>query len=127
MRDIGLLIIRVGLGASMIAHGYPKLLNPDKWGWLGSQMVHLGVNFAPEVFGFLAGFVETFGGLFLLIGLFFRTTNLALAFTMFVAFMYHLNQNDPYGPTSHALELLCVFIGLSLIGPGKFSLAKKSL
>ncbi len=125
MRDLGLLVIRLGLGVSMMIHGYPKLLNTEKWEWLGSQMVHVGVNFAPEVFGFLAAFSEFFGGLFLVLGVLFVPVNLLLFTTMFVAFTYHLNQGDAYSQTSHSLELMIVFLGLCFTGPGKLSLRKR--
>lgn len=125
MPSIGLLVIRIFLGASMIAHGYPKLANPAKWEWLGSQMMHIGVNFGYEFFGFLAGSSELLGGVLILSGLFFRPANIVLAFTMFIAFMFHLNQGDGYSATSHSLELFGVFVGLSLIGPGKYSFKKK--
>ncbi len=124
MAAAGLLIIRIFVGISMIAHGYPKLTDTDRWEWLGSQMVHVGVNFGYEVFGFLAGFAETIGGLFFLIGLFFRPSCIALVFTMFIAMMYHINQGDPYNSTSHSLELLGVFLGFALIGPGKYAIKK---
>ncbi len=127
MKDIGLVIIRLGLGISMMVHGYPKLFNPEKWEWLGSQMVHVGINFAPEVFGFLAGFAEFFGGLFLVLGVFFIPSCLLLAFTMVVATLYHLNQDDGYNQISHSLELLIVFVGLCFTGAGKISLGKKRL
>ncbi len=124
MAAVGLLIIRVFIGISMIAHGYPKLTSTERWEWLGSQMIHIGINFGYEIFGFLAGFVETIGGLFFLAGLFFRPSCIALVFTMFIAMMYHVNQGDPYSATSHSLELLAVFLGFAFIGPGKYAIKK---
>ena len=47
-RDIGLLVLRTGIGGMFIMHGLPKLMGgPDKWMMLGGVMKSLGVDFAP--------------------------------------------------------------------------------
>ncbi len=125
MKDLGLFIIRLGLGLSMMVHGYPKMFNPEKWEWLGSQMVNVGIDFAPSFFGFMAAFSEFFGGLFLVLGVFFVPTNLLLFITMFVAMMFHLNQGDDYTKVSHSLELMFVFLALCFTGAGSFSLRRR--
>ncbi|MCB9094989.1 MAG: DoxX family protein [Halobacteriovoraceae bacterium] len=122
--SVGLLVIRLGIGISMMAHGIPKLFSPEKWEFLGSQMTNLGVNFGFQIFGFLAGFAEGVGGLLIVLGLFFRFANAALVFTMIVAVMYHINLGHDFNQTSHAVELLVVFVGLMLTGPGTLSLKK---
>ena len=55
-------------------------------------------------------------------GLFYRPAAFMLAFTMFVAMMTHLAKLDPWGRVGYPMELMFVFIGLLLIGPGRFSL-----
>lgn len=119
--NLGLLIIRLGLGGSMIVHGVPKLFGPEKWQYLGSQMQHIGISFMPEFFGFMAGFTETIGGLFLLIGLLTRTSCAFLAFTMLIAMLTHIGKGDGFGLSSHAMELGIVFIALIVMGPGFYS------
>jgi putative oxidoreductase len=125
MRDAGLFIIRLALGGSMFVHGYPKLINPEKWEWLGSQMMHIGINFGYEFFGFCSGLVETLGGLLFALGIYFKVSSGLLAFTMFIAMMFHINQGDGYPQISHALELFFVFLGMMFVGPGKYKLLKK--
>jgi putative oxidoreductase len=125
-RNIGLLIIRVGLGVMMMYHGYPKLLgSQEQWEAVGSSMKYLGVTFTPAIWGLLAAVTETFGGFLILIGLAFRPVCLFLMFTMAVASTMHLNNGDGLMIASHALELGIVFLGLVFLGPGRFSVDKK--
>lgn len=126
-KDLGLLILRIGLGLSFIfLHGYPKLVGgPETWEAVGSAMNNVGINFYPTAWGLMAGVVEALGGLFLLLGLFYRPVCLFLAFTMLVAGMNHLAMGDGLMGASHAFELLVVFIGLMFVGPGKYSVDKR--
>ena len=125
-RNTGLLIIRVGLGIMMVYHGYPKLLGgPEQWEAVGSSMKYLGINFTPAIWGLLAAVTETFGGFLLVIGLAFRPACLLLMLTMAVAATMHLKNGDGLMIASHAIELGIVFLGLALIGPGRYSVDKK--
>lgn len=123
---LGLFIIRVGLGAMMILHGYPKLMGgPEKWAKLGKAMADLGIDFAPEFWGFMAAFAEGVGGLLLILGFLFRPATILLLITMLVAAFKHLNAGDTVLDSSHAIELGIVFLGLIFLGPGKYSVDKK--
>src|SRR5690606_16547848 len=118
-KDTGLLILRIGLGLSfLLLHGYPKLVGgPEMWKAVGGAMTNVGIDFYPAFWGFIAGLAEALGGLFLLLGLFFRPTSVFLSFTMLVAALNHLAAGDGMAGASHPLELMVVFIGLILIGP----------
>ncbi|MGJ1436850.1 DoxX family protein [Sphingobacterium siyangense] len=125
-RDTGLLVLRVGLGVMMIMHGLPKLQGgPELWAGVGKSMGNIGIHFMPTFWGFMAAATETVGGLFLLLGLFFRPVALLLAFTMVIAGLMHLSKGDGISGASHAIELCFVFLGLILVGPGKHSVDKK--
>lgn len=121
--NIGLFILRVGLGSLMFLHGYPKLMGgPEGWEKLGGVMSLLGVSAMPAFWGFMAAFAESVGAGLLILGLFTRPSALMLAFTMFVAtFMHHTNGDDFMRVTSRPLELMFVFLGLVFIGAGKWS------
>ncbi|GAB3825517.1 DoxX family protein [Hymenobacter jeollabukensis] len=120
--DLGLLLLRLGLGVMMVVHGYPKLMGgPEKWTALGGEMRHLGINFAPAAWGLAAAIAETIGGQLLALGLLFRWACGALLITMLVAAVSHLAVGEGFGDYSHALENGIVFLGLLLIGPGKYS------
>lgn len=125
-RDFGLLLLRVGLGFMFaFVHGWPKLIaGPAKWTELGGAMRHLGINFAPEIFGLMAALAEFGGGILLILGLLFRPACAALTFTMIVAAVMHLKLQGTLFAAAHPIELGIVFLALIFIGPGRFSLDK---
>lgn len=131
-RDFGLLILRVGLGFMFILHGWPKLLGgPAGWSKLGAAVHAVGIHFSEPlgfmhtVFGFMAAFSETVGGLFLILGLLFRPACILLLCTMIIATAMHARAGDSFmNTTSRPLELAIVFAGLLFVGPGKFSFDK---
>ncbi len=130
-KDLGLLILRVGIGVMFIFHGIPKLLGGPE-GWEG--LAQFGLPFLPEgavsiAFGFAAMATELVGGLLLALGKFHRIVCAALAGTMAVAFSTKLG--DVTSVTDFAknagwpLELLIVFIALFFTGPGRYVLGKR--
>lgn len=122
--DAGLLIIRAGLGICFILiHGLQKLTGGvERWTAIGTTMANLGIDFFPAFWGFMAAFAETFGALLFIIGLFYRPAAFMLAFTMLVAMITHLSKLDPWTKVVYPMELMFVFIGMFLIGPGRYSL-----
>lgn len=126
MRNIGLLLLRIGLGIMFMLHGYPKVFGgPEMWAEVGAYLQNIGISFAPMFFGFMAGIAEFFGGLFLLLGLFFIPSVIFLLIVMLVAAATHLGAGDPFTIYSHSIELAIVFISLLFIGSGKYNLDKK--
>ena len=130
--DLGLLLIRLGIGGSvLVLHGWTKITaGPALWAKLGAAMGHLGIHFLPVFWGFMASLAESLGSTLLILGVFFRPAAACLAFNMFVAALVHLNMpagaaNAGWSGASHALELCAVYLGLFFIGPGKFSLAPR--
>jgi putative oxidoreductase len=122
-KDLGLLILRVGIGLIFIKHGYPKLMaGQEKWIWLGNQMVYVGITFAPAFWGFMAAIAECIGGGMLILGLATRLASFLMASTMLVALLMHINVGDPYVTYSHPLSLLVVFMSLFISGAGAYSL-----
>lgn len=120
--DGGLLVARVWLGATFIVfHGYRKIVNPDGWEKLGANMANLGLDFALAFWGFMAAFTESFGALFLLLGLFTRPVSALLAITMLVATLKHVMADEKF---SYPLEMMAVFVLIAFLGAGKFSLDK---
>lgn len=121
-RDIGLLIIRVGLGAAFVMHGSGKMFHPESWAAIGGNMSNLGISFAPAFWGFMAAFAEFGGGILFVLGFLFRPAALMMAFTMLVALFHHFAAHDGFNTYSHALEVGVVFLGLLFVGPGKLSI-----
>jgi len=126
-RDLGLLIIRIGLGLSLsLLYGLHKITGGiETWTKLGGAMGHLGIHFLPAFWGFMASISEALGGLLVVLGLFFRPACIFIVFTMFVASVMMLSGGEGIEDASHAIELGVVFFGLLLIGPGKYSVDKK--
>lgn len=124
--DAALLLLRLGLGVMMMIHGYPKLIGgPEKWGQLGGSMANLGIHDFPQAWGFAAAFAEGTGGLLLVLGLFFRPACFLLICTMVVAAVRHFAAGDGISGASHAIELGIVFLGLFILGPGRYSIDKR--
>ncbi|HYG37935.1 MAG TPA: DoxX family protein [Cytophagales bacterium] len=124
-KDFGLLVMRIGVGAMMVVHGYPKVLGgPDYWEKVGVNMRNIGVDFLPVFWGAMAAGTEAFGGLLLILGYFFRPTCLLLVFTMIVAAISHFSRGQGVNEASHAIALGFAFFGLMFIGPGKHALEK---
>lgn len=125
-RDLGLLLLRVGIGGMFMFHGWPKLAGgATLWKKLGKAMTHLGIDFAPTFWGFMAAFAEFFGGLLIALGVGFRPALLLLTMTMVVAATTHLMNGERFGKASHAIEAGILFLSLILIGPGKHTLQAK--
>jgi putative oxidoreductase len=79
-QPLGLLILRAALGVIFFTHGYPKLAHANPA--MQAMFVQHGL---PAQFVYLAGVLETFGSLLLLLGLFARAAALLLAIEMCVA------------------------------------------
>src|SRR5882724_6666102 len=74
--DTALLALRFAFGALMIAHGWPKLRNLKATAKSFDQM-----GFKPgALFGSIAAFLETFGGIAIILG--FLTQPIALLFVV---------------------------------------------
>ncbi len=130
-RDAGLLLLRILIGLSFLAHGLPKLMEgPDLWIKLGKSMQFVGVGSYPIFWGLMAALSESAGGFLFLIGFAFRPACLFLLITMTVATVMHFHTIsgsffDKWEVASHAIELGSLFLSLLLIGPGKFSVDRE--
>lgn len=120
--NVGLLVLRIGVGLIFIIHGVPKLMGGvEGWTQLGSTMSIVGISFAPAFWGFMAAATEVVGGLFIILGLLHRPVAVMLVFTMIVAVLMHVTAGDPFTVYSNALKALVVFVALAITGPGVYS------
>jgi putative oxidoreductase len=122
---LALLFFRVTFGTFFIwVHGWPKLAGGlDTWKKVGGAMQHVGLDFWPGFWGFLAAFSESIGcGLFI-IGFCFRPASALLFITLSVAAIMKINtaRGNALFEAAHPLELALVFLTLIFIGPGKYS------
>lgn len=124
--NVGLLLIRLVLGGMFMAFGIPKLkAGSAMWEGIGSAMGHFGLTKFYIFFGLMAALTEAVGGLLIIIGFKFRVATILLAFTMLVASVHLYLSGQEFGMYSRPIELMAVFVGLTLIGAGKYSVDRR--
>jgi len=124
-RNFGLFVMRAGLGVMMFLHGLPKLTEgPAKWESLGANMSHLHIHFFPVFWGFMSAITECIGGLFCVLGLWFRLVSLLMVINFIVAAMALFAGGKDVLGASEAIELAFVFFGFIFLGAGTYSIDK---
>jgi len=115
--NVGTLVLRIGMAALMIPHGYDKLVHfsANKQymvNFLGmGQTVSLGLDI----------FAEFFCACFVLMGLFTRLACIPLLIAMFVA-VWQGHNWEIIGKGEHASLFFMGFLAIMILGPGKISL-----
>ncbi|MGH7570674.1 MAG: DoxX family protein [Gemmatimonadota bacterium] len=106
-------ILRIFAGALYCMHGMPKL-----FGWFGGMGEDGGSAALFSQMG-LAGVLEVFGGLLILLGLFTRPVAIVLALEMLIAFVQaHLPRHIVPYLSGGELALLYMSVWIFLIGNG---------
>jgi len=118
-QPLGLLVLRVAAGIVFVYHGYPKLAH------LGNGMQSFFVQHGlPGYFVYVAGVLEVFGGVLLVIGLFTRPVALLLAMEMGVA-IWKVHSGGGYLAVKDyefPLALGAGCLALATVGAGMISL-----
>ena len=119
---IGLLLLRIVVGAAFIFHGWQKIGSPFHW------MDKLP-NAPPALLQSMAVFAEVGGGALLILGLLTPIATFLLACDMGYALAFvHFPKGDPFVAAGNgssyerALVYLAVSIAVMLVGPGRYSL-----
>lgn len=85
-RNLGLLILRAGVGILFFVFGWQKIAGGEQvWNGVGGAMQFVGISAWPVFWGLMATLAEFAGGLLLAVGLFTRPAAAFLAFTMIMA------------------------------------------
>jgi putative oxidoreductase len=121
------LALRLAGGAIFVAHGAQKLFAAfGGYGLEGTGQFFDSVGLSPGYqMALMAGAVEFFGGLALILGLLVRPAAAALAFAMLVAvFAVHFSKGFflDKGGYEYALAMLAVSVSLVFSGSGRLSL-----
>lgn len=121
--SLGLLVLRVVVGAVFAAHGAQKIFEYTIPGTIGS-FAGMGVPM-PEIAAPFVAFVELIGGILLVLGLFTRLAGVLLAIDMVVALvLVHLSAGLWVGEGGY--EFVAVLgaasLALALTGAGRFSI-----
>ncbi|WP_438036212.1 DoxX family protein [Sorangium sp. So ce204] len=116
--SVGLLALRVVIGAAFMFHGWGKIQAPFSWMPAGAPI--------PGFLQALAALSEFGGGLAWILGLLTPLASLGLAVTMAVAVAFHVSSGDPFvamgGPSWEAAAVyLGISLALLLVGPGRLS------
>src|SRR6266849_660916 len=119
LQPVGLLILRLSLALIFFSHGYPKVAHSAA----GMQefFVQHGL---PGYFVYIAGVVEVFGAILLVLGVFTRAAALLLAVEMGVA-IWKVHSSGGYFAVhvyEFPLALLTACFALSTVGAGSLSL-----
>ena len=117
-QPLGLFALRTTLGLIFLTHGYPKLTRSATA--MQGMFVQHGL---PAQLVYVAGVLETFGGVLLLVGLFARPTALLLAIEMGVAIAKVHSGHGIMALHEYEfpLALLTACLTLATVGPGVLS------
>jgi len=120
--NIGLLILRAGVGLGIATHGYDKFFGGHIADFAKFAVEPMGFP-VPLLFAYLSASAEFAGGLFIAAGLLTRLAAIPLAFNMGVAlFMVHIKHGDPFGKMELAAVYLVGAVAVLLLGPGGLSI-----
>ncbi|UYP19860.1 DoxX family protein [Rhodococcus sp. Z13] len=122
VRDIGILIARLVLGVIFLAHGLQKL---TVWGYDGTKAGFEGMGVpAPAISAFVATWVETLGGIALILGVLVPIFGVLLFLVMAGAFFIVHVDNGIY-VSDGGFELVAALgagaLLLAAVGAGAFS------
>ena len=114
--DITLLVFRIAIGASLMTHGYGKLIrliDGNVW-----SRTHLFFN--EEISLALVAFAEFFCPIFVALGFWTRLFTLPIIYA-FIIIVFDVHIDDPFSKMEKGILFLFSYILIFLIGPGKLS------
>lgn len=110
LQPLALLVMRLVLGAIMVAHGYHKV-----WGGFHHHMDMVGSLGLPRWMAYLSAGTEFFGGIAIVLGLFTRFFTLAFLIEMGVAIWKVHFKNGLTGTGGYEFPLALATIALALL------------
>jgi putative oxidoreductase len=119
LQPLALLVMRLVLGAIMMAHGYHKV-----WGGFHHHMEFVGSLGLPHWMAYLSAGTEFFGGIAIVLGSFTRFFSLAFAIEMGVAIwkVHFKNGLTGTGGYEFPLGLATIAFGLVCFGGGPWGI-----
>lgn len=118
-QDLGLLLLRVALGAVFIAHGWAKW--QDMPGTI-QFFSNLGLS---AMWAYVVATIELLGGLAILLGIWHRLAGYLLAAVMVGAIITVKGSKGFLGGYEFDLTLLLVALATAMMPPGKYLVLKK--
>ena len=119
-KDFGLLILRVGVSALMLTHGYGKFLR------LFTDPTDFGdpIGLGPTISLILAVIGEFVAPILIIIGYKTKLAAIPELITMLVA-AFVVHASDPIGTKEKALLYAVCYLAIAFTGAGKYSIDKK--
>jgi putative oxidoreductase len=120
LQPLALLVMRLVLGAIMIAHGYKKVIG----GFHGHQQMISGLGI-PAWMAYLSTATEFFGGIAIVLGVFVQVFSLAFFIEMLVAIwkVHWKHGLTAQGGYEFPLALVALAFGLMCLGAGPIGLS----
>ena len=122
LQPLGLLVLRIVLGAIFVGHGYHKLN-----GHMQEFANHVASMHIPPWLGYVAAFTEFLGGMLIILGLFTRVVAVALLIDMMVAIAKVHWPHGLMGTGGYEFPLSLAAIAFSLIFSGAGPVALDSV
>ncbi len=124
--DLGLLVLRLGVGAVMLAHGYNHVFGGGKIDGTARWFASMGMKPA-KVQAWLASLTEIGAGIALVLGFLTPLGGAGVVGVMAVAFMINHRGNGffifrPGEGWEYVMTLGCAGVALGAVGPGTWSL-----
>lgn len=120
--NLGLLILRAGIGIALLSQNYHLLLGgTPEWRTAGQTMTHIGIHFALTAWGFLIASALTIGSGLLILGWQTRGAAVAITLATVLHFAPQIKHPTELLQTPHALILLSGILSLIILGAGKYS------
>ncbi len=115
--SLGLLLIRVAVGAIFMHHGFMKYQN------IAGTVGFMGTLGIPAPLTYIAIFTELVGGAMIILGVFTRVAAVGTGIVALVAFQLAVAPKRGFAGGEFELLLAAVSFGLALIGSGRCRLA----
>jgi len=122
LQPLALLVLRIVLGAIMIAHGYPKV-----FGGLHHHVQFVGSLGLPGWLAYLSAFAEFFGGILIIAGLVTRIASAAILIDLSVAIAKVHWKHGLTGSGGYEFPLAVAAISFALIFFGAGPIAIDSI
>jgi putative oxidoreductase len=125
--NLGLLVVRVAVGATMIAHGYNHIYRGGKIAGTARWFESLGMK-PGRLHAWLASLTELAAGTALIAGFFTQYAAGALMGTMLVAWITNHRHagffvfRRPVEGWEYLMNLVAVLLAVACLGPGEWSL-----
>lgn len=123
--NVGLLLMRLGIAATLLVSSLPKLAGGSRqWIRVGKDLQFLQADFPFHVAGLILLLLQVLGSLGMITGGLFRISAVMLTTAYSLYFINFFTIGYKTLPL-YAAALACICIGLMITGPGRFAVAVK--